>query len=352
MNAFSLPSIFFGIYLIIPFLLGCFLLFGVNIKTEDKTKAQRLAGVLFIIDALYLAVRTYMLTIDGLDHHIFRHCFFVFDSSVITLFALIPYTVIAERYPKWWMYLIALLPLVTLPLVWQPQLVNWTAWSHLLPLLVATVELSISARLIRKRDRNLEHQYANPEHRRKSWLIYITIGFILVTLASLLRYLIHGIVWYNILVSMAWSGLMVVIYIILVRQLPIAETPQPASATAATISNSLKITAKTERTMLDEVEKQLQEQCINQHLYLKGDLTLDSLARLCGTNRTYLYYYLREKKHVSFYEYINSLRLTEADKLLKDTSLSQEMIALQCGFNSARTMRSAYRKIRGKMLQR
>lgn len=96
----------------------------------------------------------------------------------------------------------------------------------------------------------------------------------------------------------------------------------------------------------------LSEKCVQEKLYLNRDLSLYTLARACGTNRTYLTDYLHDQQHQTFYEYINTLRLAHVDELLANTRLSQEAIALKCGFNSAQTMRSAYLKIRGKELTR
>ena len=75
-------------------------------------------------------------------------------------------------------------------------------------------------------------------------------------------------------------------------------------------------------------------------------LTLTALAAKLHTNRTTLSHYINTVLGYSFYDYINSLRLTHAKKLLSDSrcSLTQEEIAEQSGFNSISTFRRAFAK--------
>jgi len=345
MNVLDLPSLFFGIYLIIPLVLGSFLLFGLFSNQASLTKARRLAGILLIVDAIFLAVRT-TLAAGGLLHNpIFRRDFFILDSTVITLFLLIPYTVIHERYPKWWYFVLTLTPVLLIPVVSITGMESLATWSHLLPIGAAVAVLILSIKAARRADKKLLDAYANPERYEKSWVIYICAAFILVSIASLLRYFIHGNVWYNTAVSLSWSALMVAIYVMLVRQRSTKTTTTTTAKTTPEVSQETK--ARTNEAIGQALMK-----CVSKQVYLRKDLSVDMLARECGTNRTYLATYMKENLQQNFYEYINTLRLLHVDELIQDPHLTLEAVALQCGFNSARTMRSTYLKLKGKELTR
>jgi len=332
LNAFSLPSLFFGIYLIVPLILGCSLVFGVNVPRDTLTKAQRLAGVLYLLDAIYLAIRTAVLAHPGINHEFYRYVFFTLDSVVITYFTYIPYTIVTEQYPKRWSYLWGLLPLAVMPLLLRSETMYLAAWSHLLPFGAGIYVMLRSVRDIRKSDS----------------LLQIMFFFLFVTAVSLLRYLVHGHVWFNIAASLLWTILMVALYIYLVKQ----KSAKASVAVVAKPKPSVEISRDTQDVNNEAIKQALQRLCIDGQMYLNRDLTIDMLSRECGTNRTYLSTYLHEQLHQSFYDYVNTLRIQKVEQLLSHSKLSQESIALQCGFNSARTMRSAYLKLRGKELSR
>jgi len=351
-NAFSLPSLFFGIYLIIPMVLGSFLLLGVGANRQALTKAQHLAGILLLLDAFYLIIRTSLIAHSGLHNMVLRPLFLVTDSTMLTIFTLVPYTVVTERYPRWWMYVLAVLPLVLIPVIQYTQLLVLATWSHVLPIIASSTVLVLSIKYARKADAKLDDTFANPEEHQKSWIIVLCACFIVVTIASLLRYLLHGFSWYNLLVNCLWSGLMIAIYVMLVRKkstdVAAEETGKPEIALAP---KQDVLRQETRDRHNDAIAREL-ARCIKEEVYLRGDISIDSLARMCNTNRTYLSTYLREELHQNFYEYINTLRLRHVDELMQKADMSQEVIAIKCGFNSARTMRSAYSKLLGKELAR
>ena len=92
----------------------------------------------------------------------------------------------------------------------------------------------------------------------------------------------------------------------------------------------------------------LQRLMEEQRIYLNPLLTLREVASKVGTNRTYLSEYLNRELKTKFYDYINSYRIREAEKLLlenKDAKI--EDIAEQCGFNSLSTFLRSFEKTNG-----
>ncbi len=105
--------------------------------------------------------------------------------------------------------------------------------------------------------------------------------------------------------------------------------------------------------------ERLGELMSEEKIYLNPKLTLSELALRVGTNRTYLSNYINQVLHLTFFDYVNSLRLDFANDLLLNTNFTLEVIAEKSGFNSLSTFRrcfmqrhdcspSAYRKVNRK----
>jgi YesN/AraC family two-component response regulator len=78
-----------------------------------------------------------------------------------------------------------------------------------------------------------------------------------------------------------------------------------------------------------------------QQTYLKNDLLLNDVAKLLGTNRTYLLQALSACAHMTFKEYINRKRIAHAEQLMAQNPLTPKTeIATLSGYNS---MSSFYR---------
>lgn len=86
-------------------------------------------------------------------------------------------------------------------------------------------------------------------------------------------------------------------------------------------------------------------------LYLNSKLTITDVAREIGTNRTYLSSYLNNELKMTFYDFVNSMRIEMKAKLLlkeKVRNLTIEEIAQESGFNSVSTFHRAFLKHTGK----
>ena len=90
----------------------------------------------------------------------------------------------------------------------------------------------------------------------------------------------------------------------------------------------------------DDVFKKLEEE----KFYLDTEVNIDWISSKLGTNRHYVSDYLNRVKHVSFYEYVNTLRLIYAERLLKEGKEKLADIAFICGFNSGHTFRRLFKE--------
>lgn len=85
-------------------------------------------------------------------------------------------------------------------------------------------------------------------------------------------------------------------------------------------------------------------------LYQDPEIRLEKLADAIGTTRHYLSQVINDRKGMSFFEYINSLRIEEAKLLLADPEkhkLNVIEIAYQVGFNNKVTFNSTFKKSTG-----
>lgn len=77
--------------------------------------------------------------------------------------------------------------------------------------------------------------------------------------------------------------------------------------------------------------------------YTDPDVNIDWLADHLGTNRHYVSNYLNQIKKQNFYEYVNSLRLSHAELLLRTSNEKASSIGYMSGFNSEATYRRLFK---------
>ncbi len=88
----------------------------------------------------------------------------------------------------------------------------------------------------------------------------------------------------------------------------------------------------------------------NKKVYLDNKLTIDSLADMLYTNRTYLSKLINDVYGKNFNNFINEYRVSEAINIIKDgrfDNLTLEAIASKCGFNNKTTFNTFFKKITG-----
>ena len=111
-----------------------------------------------------------------------------------------------------------------------------------------------------------------------------------------------------------------------------ASTDNAKAQTSSSLSNKFMD--------FDDVFKKLEEE----KFYLDTEVNIDWISSKLGTNRHYVSDYLNRVKHVSFYEYVNTLRLIYAERLLKEGKEKLADIAFICGFNSDHTFRRLFKE--------
>jgi|GEM_PF-1124097 len=105
------------------------------------------------------------------------------------------------------------------------------------------------------------------------------------------------------------------------------------------------LTAQQKRVLGRKLDKLMKEK-----YYLNEKLTIDVLADKLETNSKYLSQLINESQQKNFYTYINTFRVTEAQRLLNERQhqkYSIQGIALMAGFTSKSSFNEAFRRITG-----
>lgn len=120
------------------------------------------------------------------------------------------------------------------------------------------------------------------------------------------------------------------------------------------ISESLRTVASPKRTADEKafyavIEHKLDTLCEQKFLYLEPDLTRETLCHRLSISGTYLKMYFHSR-HTSFYQYINTLRVEYAHKLMLDNPhLSIREISERSGFRSQTTFRKVFTEVIGQL---
>lgn len=91
-----------------------------------------------------------------------------------------------------------------------------------------------------------------------------------------------------------------------------------------------------------EVSEEVRRLFEDEKIYLNCRLKLSDVARLVGTNRTYLSRFFNQENGYTFYDYVNQLRVKHAAHLLENSNLPISQVADQSGFNSLSTFRRVF----------
>jgi len=103
------------------------------------------------------------------------------------------------------------------------------------------------------------------------------------------------------------------------------------------------------KNMVPIAEGTLEQLVEQQKLYLKKDLTLSDLATALNSNRTYVSKYLSQVLGLTFYDYINQLRIERVSipMMREHPEYKLDYVALESGFASISTFRRAFFKMTG-----
>ncbi|MDR2971450.1 MAG: AraC family transcriptional regulator [Bacteroidales bacterium] len=88
----------------------------------------------------------------------------------------------------------------------------------------------------------------------------------------------------------------------------------------------------------------LRELLLKENYFATYNIDIQEIATALATNRTSLFEALKAVADKTPLEFINDLRLDEAKRLLESSDLTIETIAIECGFNTSRTLYRQFRE--------
>ena len=222
------------------------------------------------------------------------------------------------------------------------------AWVHIVCHITFAIQVIIvivrGFRRIRRFNKPVEQLYADTENKEIEAIPTILILFIVTSLVSTIVNVIGrqmfvdtviialpSVAFSALIFALSWVGMQ---HNFSMRDIPEEqekETDDSEKVTAVPSANSIIIYEKLENLMN------------NEQIFLQNDLLLNDVAKLLGTNRTYLLQALSSCAHMTFKEYINRKRIAHAEQLIANNPLMPKTeIATRSGYNS---MSSFYRNL-------
>ncbi|MBO0322904.1 AraC family transcriptional regulator [Muricauda sp. CAU 1633] len=157
-----------------------------------------------------------------------------------------------------------------------------------------------------------------------TYLIYISIIACVLILIGLLKYMSKGLNYYNVVYST-----------------PLSDEKFPELESDKYKSSSLS------RKMAEQYVEELNELMTKERPFTNFDLTLAQLAKMLNMPERYLSQVINEYFHQNFYDFINSKRIEEAQRELRDKSKRISEIMYDVGFVSRSSFNTSFKKYVG-----
>lgn len=211
---------------------------------------------------------------------------------------------------------------------------------------------------IRNYKRFLLNNYADIEQKEVGWSLGIILIFFLINLPYML-------IFKNPYICFVFYGCEILFVGFLVvhidKQQVLENTPSNDADNMETANIPCDQTdnscSKLDNRQMEQLSQSLLIHCEQTCLYLQYDLTLNTLAKACGTNRTYLGQYFTANG-TTYNAYINGLRIEHFQELYR-AALSQvaparpiiQKLVAESGFRSYNTFTRAFRSHTGMSLR-
>lgn len=230
------------------------------------------------------------------------------------------------------------------------QLQNWIhlACHAIFAIQVIIVIISVF-RDIRRFNNKVNQLYADIEHRE---IRYIPVLLLIIILTSLLSSFVNLLgreffvdnlivvfpaIGFSILLSsLVWLGI--------AHRFTIHDIPQEQEEETIV---STKTTDVVPTAQSAQLYIKLEDIMNEQQVFLQQDILLNDVAKLLGTNRTYLLRALSSCAHMTFKEYINRKRIAHAEQLIaKNPTIPKNEVATLSGYNSLSSFYRNYNNYR------
>ena len=296
----------------------------------------------------YLPVASPVYNFDAIQSYLVGG---LLDSlTVFPLAIIIMFVMLQDRKRPLWPVVLMVSPLFFC-MVWC-LLVHSAAPIQWLYLYIPLLGLGLIVYLVcevRRYGRWLRDNFVDLEHK-ELWQSYLIMALIL----SLFGFYVFGlgVTWYEYVVQV-FDIIVVGFLLWRIETLSDLSIQQSQSFTAeeeAAVDELLEGGELTSANY-DAVGLLLQKRCIDTHLYLEHDLTLIQLAKLIGTNRSYLSQYFASQ-NTTYNAYINDLRIQHFMNLYRQAiadgrDFTALQLATDSGYRSYSTFSLAFKRQMG-----
>jgi AraC-like DNA-binding protein len=219
--------------------------------------------------------------------------------------------------------------------------------------------VALSLRLLYRYQRDIVNRYSNLTKVDLQWLMYLVVGLALIWMVVIFFSDLYTLMASVVFMSVAgFFGLRHAGVLSGKEQgvaAAVAEWKEEQSPPSVPEADGKKVSRYEKSGLTDEkkakMAAELDEVMKEKKPYLNPDLTLDLLAAELSLNPNHLSQLINEELKVTFYDYVNTLRVREFERLAaspdsrKFTLLA---LAYHSGFNSKSTFNRYFKKVTGK----
>ena len=301
---------------------------------QERTRFQTVVGVIMAIWAIWCA-KDLLITFPGMYKRQVLDWILIIDGWSAITYTVLLFEVVSPGWTSWRHLILLSLPFAAFTIaysVWPVRDIVYV-YSAFLWCYAWTVVIIVYRRM-RRYLRYVHSEYSNIDHIDASWLqpviIFAIVGQLAWLFTSLYATVLTDIVYYISIIAL-W--LLVLHYSWDFRPITITDTNNTCHQ-----KDTLPITRGTLEQIVEE-----------QQLYLNKNLTLQDLAQALNTNRTYVSNYIGQVIGLTFYDYINQLRIERVSlpMMREHPEYKLEHVAKESGFASISTFRRAFVKFTG-----
>lgn len=278
--------------------------------------------------------------------------------AILPLSMVFASTMIMSRMPKPWIIPSILFPYMLYALndIYGILPFKFYKFAYITTIIVVVVQLAWYAFFIKKFNKRLKDNYSDLDRRNIKWILLTLVPLSLLSILYIPLTMMSNVdelmIIYDLLTFLILSNIVgcalsykvddMTIELIDEQMDEIKKEKNQKVDVAASDNSKTQPSSNLSNKFLnfDEIFQKLEEECF----YLDTEVNIDWISSKLGTNRHYVSDYLNRVKHVTFYEYVNTLRLIHAERLLKEGNEKMADIAFICGFNSDHTFRRLFKE--------
>ncbi|MDL2247384.1 helix-turn-helix transcriptional regulator [Bacteroides sp. OttesenSCG-928-J23] len=274
----------------------------------------------------------------------------LFCLSAIVIYRLMPEEVLRD-YVLHWIY--GDKSFADAPLLIKAQLIRYRLGSIVFTIQVVPI-LYWGSRRISKYDKDINNYYSNTEGKTVSWINLILIVFVATSFSSFIMSII-GKEFFST------SPLLLIIPSVLFGTLlyTLGYFGSKQNFTAIDFlaevqkNDSLSITPPAEQIAKNSLSAAIIQLLEEKELFRQSDIKISDVARMLGTNRTYVSESINKEMNLTFSELINKYRIEYAKELIrtairKGEDLNMYTVIEQSGFSAESSFYRVFKLMTGR----